>query len=177
MASASDNIRDLIQKLAQTGDEMYSVVGEVSEVDETARTCTVQPANGTAKIIGCRLQSGIDSESGFVMVPKDGSNVVVSFLNKDAGFVTLMDEVDKIIIDCDDVAFNGGDNGGLVISGETASKLNDIENKVNSILNTLKGVTVPLAPTGSYPFAPLFASITDLANTSASDLENDKIKH
>lgn len=76
-----------------------------------------------------------------------------------------------------EVSFNGGENGGLAIVGSLVTKLNNIETKVNTILSTLKSVSITLAPTGVFPFAPIFGSITPLDSTSEKDIENKKVKH
>jgi hypothetical protein len=47
---------------------------------------------------------------------------------------------------------------------------------VNTILDTLKTIVIPLAPSGTYPFAPLFTTINDLPAQNKSDLEETKIK-
>jgi hypothetical protein len=207
------NIRQLIQEIALgviRGEELYSVVGKVSEIDEAARTCTVTPIEG-APIFDVRLQAWIDNEKGFVHIPSDGSEVIVTFINKDTGFVASMSEVakivfiledgermefqvdkskislvfknseleitpDKISVKSADIEFNDGTLGGLLKMQAAVNKWNATENKVNEILSILQGVVIPLAPSGTYPFAPLFGATTPLTPTAAADVENTKIK-
>ena len=184
MAGGSENISDLINKLIETNDEIFSTVGEVSEVDENARTCTITPANGTAKIVGCRLQSGIDSQSGFVMIPKEGTNAVATFINNQTAYVAMMDELEKIIVDTDLVQFNGGNNGGLINIDPLVDKINALENALNSLIQSYNthihnttatigptavvGVITPTTSSGPTQIQP---------TTQKSHLEDEKIVH
>ena len=163
--------------MAKDNEEIYSIVGTVSDVDESARTCTVTPIDESAEILGVRLQATPDNSTGFVHIPANDSFVVVTFLNKMTGFVALFTEIEKTLYDGDLFEFNGGNNGGITKADATTDKLNAIENKVNTLLSILKGITIPLAPSGSVPFAPFFSTVTDLTNTQANDLKDDKIKH
>lgn len=89
-------IGEAIEELAKSDHEMYSVVGTVEAIDEGKRTCDVQPANGDAMIYGVRLQAEMDRDDGIVAIPKQGSFVVVNFLNKHTGYVALTSEIDYI---------------------------------------------------------------------------------
>jgi hypothetical protein len=139
-----------------------------------------------------RLKANIDSQAvGFVLFPKVGSVVVVSLLwgNVNNAYVALVNEVDSVLLLIGSVfklevktngdwIWNSGNLGGIVKAGAAAQKLANLEGKCNSILAALHGVVIPLAPSGTYPFAPLFASITAIAPTTIqADLENTKIKH
>src|SRR3972149_10340426 len=81
--------------------EIYSKVGVVSEIDESARTCTVTPVDGTAKMYDVRLQSNISGSVGLVQIPQNGSNVVISYFSKNTAYVSLYTEIAKILIDTD----------------------------------------------------------------------------
>lgn len=92
------DIAKAIKQISKTRDEVYSVVGEVTAVDEAARTCDVAPLNGDAAIFDVRLQSVLSGSNGVVAFPKVRSAVVVTFLNQKTGYVANTGEVDKIII-------------------------------------------------------------------------------
>jgi hypothetical protein len=156
-----------------------SFEGEVTAVDKTKDTCTVQPVEG-AELQGVRLRSVVneDSEKTFVVYPKVGSFVMVSRIHQlDEFFVSAFDEVEEIRIDCDKIIINQGDNSGLVKIDPLVEKVNNLENKVNDLITALQGVTIPLAPSGTYPFAPIFSPITTLTPTIKNDLEDTKVKH
>lgn len=136
-----------------------------------------------------QLQSIIDGSGvSLLVVPKKGSAVLIGNIEHGTGYILLSADVaDKIVIkQADDmyievaknvIKLNGDSNDGLVKVKDLVSKVNGIENKVNSILQTLQSIVVPLAPSGTYPFAPLFASVTPLANTQQNEIENTKVKH
>ena len=121
------NIKELIQELANDpAAEFYATACEVLEVDEQARTCDVKPFDGTAEIYGVRLQAIEGSEKGLVIVPTVGSGVLVCFISKSRAFVALGEQLDKILIDCDEVTFNGGDMGGIYDAPKTNIELNKL---------------------------------------------------
>lgn len=84
----------------------------------------------------------------------------------------------SIIIDGENILFNGGDNGGLVKVNDLVSKVNIIENDLNTLKNAIAGWTPVLNDGGTAlktaTSAWFAATIT---NTTAADLKNDKVKH
>lgn len=90
-------IAETIKKLAASGDEVYTIPCKVTAIDETERTCDVQPLNGDAEIFGVRLQANLSDEKGVCVFPKSGSEVLVTFINKKTGYVALCSEVDKVV--------------------------------------------------------------------------------
>ena len=125
-------------------EKIYSIIGTVSNVDEAKRICDVTPLGDEAKRFAVRLQSAISKKVGIVLIPKDKSDVIISFTNRTQAFVSLTSDLDKILIDTDLVQFNGGDNDGLVKIGDLITKLNNIENDLNTIKAAFSAwVTVP----------------------------------
>ena len=161
------NIQDLIQRLAKTDSENYSKVCKVIAVNDTF--CDVQPINGDAPISDVKLV-GSKTETPFILIPKVDSLVVVTYTSNSTAYIALVSEIESVKI-------RGDANGGLVKVEDLVNKLNALENQVNDILTALKGIVVPLAPSGTYPLAGSFATIVNLQTTSKSDLENDKVKH
>ena len=45
-------IKELIQKLAESGNELYAKIAEVTAVDTDVKTCDVKPIDGTSEIFG-----------------------------------------------------------------------------------------------------------------------------
>lgn len=178
MEGTKKSIRELLRDITKNpSDEIYSIVGEVINVDETKRTIDVKPANGDGEIYDVRLQSSIDQKVGFVQIPKLNSFVVVTFINNLTGYVALCTEVDKILVDCPEVIFNGGEKGGLINIEDLIGKINSLEQKVNDLISACSSVVVTLAPTGTFPLASFFTSVTPLTPTQKSDIEDEKIKH
>lgn len=177
-------IREILNEIVKNRDEIYSIVAKVTEVDEDTRTVDVEPLNGDAEIFGVRLQADQESESGVVIIPKVETNVVVTFLNKSTGFVSLVTEVDKIhvtseteiTIDCDDITINGGDNDGMVIVGELVTKLNNIENWISQFA-TVWSSHVHTDPISGSTGTTVSPAPTPPTSTMQSDLENTNVKH
>lgn len=123
----------------------------------------------------------------FLVIPKKDSYVMLASIEGSQEYVIVATEIaEKVVCKIGDMTFdvtdsviklNGDDYAGLVKVKELTSQLNALENKVNSILQTLQTVVVPLAPSGTYPFAPLFSPITPLTNTQQTQIENKKVKH
>lgn len=158
-------IKNAINTLVGIEDMVYFNDCEVVSTDEGERTCNVQ--NGVNEIT-VRLMPVVDD--GVLIMPVVGSIVTVLQSDKYDPVIVQYSEVEKIIL-------MGGDNKGLVKVVELKNKLNALENQMNSILNVLKTTSIPLAPSGTYPFAPLYASINPLTPTQQTDIENPLIKH
>ncbi len=94
------DLKELIRQLAKDDqEELYSVVGDVIEVQEADRTVTVRPVNGGVDVFGVRLQALQGGVSGLTVFPAVGSQVIVTFLNKYTGYVAAFTEVDGYIIE------------------------------------------------------------------------------
>lgn len=181
------------------GEEFYSKTGKVKNIDETERTCDVEPVDGSAEIFGVRLQASIKSNAGVVLIPKDGSFVTVTFMNKDTGYISQTTEVAKVIgkleddgefdftvgnstlkVTKDEITFNGGQLNGLVILDKIVTKLNDHETAINTIASKFDSHVHPLTfgppTTTGATSATASTSGVSLASTTNSDLENTKIK-
>lgn len=135
-------VGDAIRRLADKGDEVYSVVGEVLEVDGLERTCSVRPLAEEEEdvIYGVRLQAEIGGDKGMVLFPKKGSTVVVTFMNNMTGYVALCSEYEKLewAVGTKVLTF---DKDGLRVESEASdlkSELNSLADLLNSILTTLQ---------------------------------------
>lgn len=108
--------------------------------------------------------------AGLILVPKIDSIVIVSFIGESEAYLSMVSEVDYVYL-------NGNTYGGLVKVEDLVTKINNLETKVNTLISTLTSVTIPLAPSGTYPFAPIFSAITPLTPTTKTEIENDKVQH
>lgn len=164
-----NDIIDSIRKIAKENEEIYSIVCKVKNINVTEKICDCEPIDGSADLLNVRLMA--ENKTGFLIIPTDGSIVIVTMLNKYTGYVSMFSEVDEIQL-------NGDNEDGLVKVNDLVTKLNNLENLVNNILTTLKTTTIPLAPSGTYPFAPLYAAFNLIAPiTNKTDIENNKVKH
>lgn len=165
-------IDELIKKLAEKGDEVYSIAAKVKEINESERTCDVEPLDGAADIFGVRLQSVPDDDKGICVFPKVGSTVVVTFLNKKTGYVALCAEVDKIVgkfgsfeyvqdsngfegqLNAQKIKFSGD---SFKVDGffEAVSGANGLKSALDELLDTLMSAVIT-TPSGPGAFDPGF---------------------
>jgi hypothetical protein len=99
--SVTEQIARSLKQITKQPGEMYSTVCVVDSVDVTARTCKAIPVDGKAEIFDVRLQANLNMALGIVSIPKEGSHIVVTWLNKEAAYVALTTEIEKVIITCD----------------------------------------------------------------------------
>ena len=95
-------IKELIQQLANTGQELYVKVCRVTSVDEEAKTADVSPLDGSSPINDVYLVVDFD-KGGFYLQPKIGSLVCVAFINKETAIVVGTSELEKvecILVNC-----------------------------------------------------------------------------
>jgi len=94
------------------------------------------------------------------------------------GNVEIIKATDINITASGTIKFNDGSNEGIPKVVALASKIAAVETLVNNILTVLKATTIPLAPSGTYPFAALYAALSVIAPiTSQASIEDTKVKH
>ncbi|UWY28798.1 hypothetical protein N4T20_02485 [Flavobacterium sp. TR2] len=117
------DLRDTLQNLTQTSDEVYAKVCEVMEIDQDEKTVNVKPVDDTAEIYNVRLQA--ESETGgLVLFPKVGSMVLVVFINKNNAAVVNTSEIEKLSLVIESCKFEADSSGFLLQKeNETLKKL------------------------------------------------------
>jgi hypothetical protein len=159
----SKDLRDALRSLVKPNNDGFSKVCTVDSVDLTTLTCYCVPLNDDADIINVRLMANIDN--GFLLIPELNSIVVVSFLSDSSAYVSLVSKVSE-------VQLNGKNFDGLVKVQELTDKLNALENKVNDLITACSSQVVTLAPSGTFPLASFFTSVTPLIPTQQLEIEN-----
>jgi hypothetical protein len=96
-------IGDLINKIVEVPEIFNSHIGRVVNINKEARTIDVEPLDGTSTIFDVRLQAFIDNTEGVVIFPKNDSEVIVTLLNNQTGFVTSYSEIDYLQFVANDV--------------------------------------------------------------------------
>lgn len=150
-------IKDAIQQLAaRSNEQVYSVVGRVTEVDEQARVCSVEPLNGDAMLYDVRLQAAQDNADGVVLVPAVNSWVVVTFLADNDGYVAERTTVEKVLwtVDKQTLEFTAK---GLKLASDQAAYTEQVEALLDTMgklidtllqfqLSTNMGPTISVMP-------------------------------
>lgn len=160
-------------------ENFYSITGKAVNVDEDERTCDLEPIEEEATREGIRLQSAISGTNGFVLIPKEGSFIVVSFFDSRTGFVSLTSELEKIIWDVELTQINGGNNGGLINIEPLVDKINNLESDINDLKKVFLTTWTPVSQDGGAALkvaaAAWAASI--FIETKKSELEDTNVIH
>lgn len=140
-------IKQLIQQLAYTGQELYAKVCKVTSVDEENQTADVEPLDGSSPIYDVYLVVNME-QGGFYLQPKVGSLVCVAFIGKETAIVVGSSALDKV--ECTSEGFSLKiENGKIQIKNEQA----DFKTLLNDLLKELKSAIIQ-TPSGPGNFAP-----------------------
>ena len=156
-------IKDLIQQLAYTGQELYVKVCRVTSVDKEAKTADVSPLDGSSPINDVYLVVDFD-KGGFYLQPKIGSLVCVSFINKETAIVVGTSELEKVECILGDFTLKIED-GKLQLKNEQA----DFKTLLNDLLTELKSAVIQ-TPAGPGNFAPQNVAKFDEINNKINAL-------
>ena len=140
-------IKQLIQRLAYTGQELYAKVCKVTSVDEENQTADVEPLDGSSPIYDVYLVVDME-QGGFYLQPKVGSLVCVAFIGKETAIVVGSSALDKV--ECTSEGFSLKiENGKIQIKNEQAN----FKKLLNDLLTELKSAIIQ-TPSGPGNFAP-----------------------
>ena len=175
--------KNMIRTLLGISDEVSVIDAEVVSVDLSRRVCKVTAVSGkSANEITARLMASVDD--GCLMIPKVGSNVIVSFSDSVQPFVSMFSEIEKIV-------WLGGEYDGVpIVKHPTNSnkgllkKINNIEDKLNTLISNFNSHThIYIAGAAPYALpgtssAPTTSTVSPpLTTTTQADIEHPNIKH
>lgn len=164
-----NKIAEALREIVKTDEENYSVACKVISVDNSNKTCKCEVISSGLNLFNVRLMS--NNNTGFLIIPKVNSIVLVTMLNKFTGYVGMFSEVEEIQL-------NGDSYDGLVRIGDLVDKLNNLENALNQHLalynaHTHAGVTSGISSTA----VPSAIDTNVLTPTTQIELENLTVKH
>ncbi len=160
-------IPDLVRKLSgHQKEELYALMGTVSEVDEQALTCTVTPLNDKAPVMNVPLQ-GVVVAGGWVLIPKDGSKVLIVFTGKKFASVVATPEVEKALLYGERTEIGGADGEPLVLGETLNATLGKYLDELNAALAALQQFASTQAAASVGTLAPLAAGFTALVTSMA----------
>lgn len=172
MSSESD-IRSRIRAIAGIDDLPTSILCTVVSVDEDEMTCEVITFAEDATYTDVRLMADPDDQDkGIYFKPKTGSIVMITPQDEVAYFVSMYSEVEEIWL-------HGNQYEGLVKVGELVTKLNNLENLVNSHIAIFNAHVHPYLnvaiPAFTSPSATPVPEV--LIPTIQIEIENPKVLH
>lgn len=145
-------IREILQQLLLENHELYGKVCKVTKVN--GMSVDVEPVDGSAPVMDVRITTDFDADNKYVLVPKEGTLVIVSFLNKDVGFVSMVNEVSEVLYKNGDTVFRVDDKFLLKKGDENLLKL--MQDLIDAILDerhmTNSGPTISLTPDSTLKF-------------------------
>jgi len=155
MGGEARDIKEAIRSLSGFDDLMYEATAcKVSDIDTVSLTCTCSPIDGSAYLFDVLLNA--DGKKGFVLIPKDGSVVIVNQVSDANAFVSMVSDVDQIYL-------AGDVNGGLVKINELTAKLNQLVTQISANFSAIAA---------TYPY-----TIVPLTPFTPTDYQNTKIQH
>jgi hypothetical protein len=170
--SESSEIRAKLKAIVGIDDIPASLLGVVVSVDETEMTCTVTPNIGGANFTDVMLMADNETTSlGIFYKPKVGSQVMISPYSDVDYFVSMVSEVDEVWL-------RGTANGGIVKVSDLVTKLNNLENKVNTLIATFNAHVHPGVTVGAGSTLVTATLVTGtLTPTIANDIQSTTVKH
>jgi len=162
------NIGDLIAKLADKKEEVYSIICKVSEV--SGEVAELAPLNGDASLFDVKLLAGT-SATPLLITPVVGSTVIATFLSKDTAFVSLYSEIESVQI-------MGDQFGGLIKIEELIKNLDKLTARVDGIIDAIKnGVPIPTDGGAGLQTTIKVALALLVDKEDFTTMENENIKH
>ncbi len=159
-------------------------IAEVKAVDMDTNTCTID-YNGV-DVEGVNLGAKGEKDKTIIVYPKINKPAIFGRIgNSNQFFMIHCAEAEKISIEAGsslieindgEILINGGSFGGLIKIGDLVSKLNNLENALNSLLANYKAHN-HLHPQGPTTAFVVPCTQVNLQTTVNGDIENDKIKH
>lgn len=169
MANYSD-IRKGLAELASS--RTVTILGTSIDINEKERTCTV--TDDGVPYYDVRLQCITGGDKGVVVIPADGSQVLmIAVEGSDEYAVVMCEKADKVLIDADtEIVINGGNNGGLI-------KIQELTDKINALVDAFNNHTHQVNTTGSATAqtGTAAAVATKAVELNKSDYEDEKVKH
>lgn len=174
-----EQIRMRLKKMASDVGPSATLLAQVKSVNEAELLCDLYDDDSGLDFFDVRLRPIIDATKSLTLIPKvDAWVLAVRLEDSDDWAIIWASEFDKVLLNCDQITINNGAKGGLVNVLDLVSKINLIENKLNSFMNTYNthvhsGVTT--GPGSSAVTPQLIVGV--LANTVRADLEDSKVTH
>lgn len=190
MSKNRKKIIEAIQGISAPAEEAI-MSGYVKEVDEAKATMSVVLNISGQVLEGVMLHALAGSLKGMIIIPEQDSDVVICNVDGSGEYMLVQaDKIKKVLVDiaslqvkvsdrieinCDDVVFNGGNNGGITLADKITDRLQLIEQDINSIKTTFSAWAPVYESALKNALSTWFGQQLQL--TSSADLQNSKIKH
>lgn len=148
-------------------------IGTATNVRADEELCDVEIA-GKAPALNARIGFAAEKGKGALVVPNEGSNVLVAWIGGIA-FVLACSDPEKIV-------WKKGERGGLINVEDLVSSFNNLVDRVNSLVNAYNSHTHTVVITGtaaaqSCTAAPVSSPAQSAEELSREDIEDELISH
>lgn len=172
------SIASAIQQLSgSTADRVFVFDAEVLSVDQNKRTCKVVKVGGqSSNELTARLMTSVDD--GCLMLPKEGSTVIIHMSDRCQPYVAMFSEVEEIV-------WLGGEYDGVPIVKHPTNvnkgllkKINNLENKIKDLQNVFT-TWLPVPNDGGAALKSALSTwySAPYTLTQQEDIEHPKITH
>lgn len=167
-------------------EELYLKIGTASDIDLLDHTFTFNPVDETAPVEKCQLQAKLSGAPGSALiVPADGSLVLVGFTSPTTGILLQADQADQILLETDNqirivssqVMIKDGSFGGLIKINELTDQLQDLRNFVQDLRDEFAGHTHAGVTPGSGSTAPAVSTLPPAPQIVQAEYENENVVH
>lgn len=171
-------IRKRLHEMARELGPAPTMLAKVAFVNLIDRTCTLIDDQTSLPYNDVRLRPVQDATKSITIIPKLNTwALAVRIEDTDEWMVIAVGEADKILIDCDEIVFNGGLNGGLVNWPDLKAEMEKTKELVDGLKSVLTGWT-PVPNDGgaalkAYATAQLATKVTGVY----TGLEDLTVKH
>ncbi len=131
-------IRDGIRHLAERPYEIVSGTVVAGSVNIVSGTMDVQTSDGADSIEGVLLNVITDNQSGMILYPKDGSNVIIGSVDGPGQWALLLaNDLERAKIKIGDVVFEMDNSQVTIQNGSVVLNISDSVFKLNSATESL----------------------------------------
>lgn len=169
MKQTSESIDEILRKIVGIDNSPISILCKIISVDENEMTCVVKPIDEGVNYMDVRLMAD-PVDDGIYYKPAVGSVVMISPQTESIYYVSMYSSIETIWL-------RGNQYDGLVKVVDLITKLNNLENKLNDLITACSSQVVTLAPSGTFPLASYFASVSPLTPTVQNEIENPNVLH
>lgn len=174
----SEEIRNRLKQMASELGPKVSLLGTVKSVNETEQTCVIYDDDLEIDFEEVRLRPVLDGTVSLKMVPKVNAWALAIRIEDEGEFMLIAaGEYDKVILNCENIVFNGGENGGLVNWPAVKTELDKTNALLNAIKNSLTGWTPVPNDGGAALKVYATTQIGILATGDFAGKEDEKVKH
>lgn len=160
--------------------QLQVIDGTITAVDKTAYTCDVEVGDsfGTTTYHDVILRVLKNTQASVIEIPTVGAACTIYFTDGNLGRPRLfmVNESEELLVNCPQVVFNGGAQGGLPVTPSLVTRLNNIENLLNTFFELFNSHTHPVISVGSETGVSVPQQTVTLTPTKRADIENTKIK-